>query len=268
VQAPRLLLRSDVMDLTRREALAMAALLVPGLAEAGEPTLEVPYVPTPPELVERMLDLAHVGAADYLIDLGCGDGRIAIAAARRGARALGVDLDPERVGQAVAAASFAGLANLVRFRREDLFRTAIWEASVIALYLLPAMNLRLRPRLLTELRPGARVVSHNFDMGDWRPETDEHHEAGRLLLWTVPAVAGGGWRMNMADGGIFALELEQRYQDVTGTMSGAGEVRELGNAVLRGKAFSFTAGGRAYAGTIEDAVMTGTDSAWRAVRTG
>jgi SAM-dependent methyltransferase len=256
------------MDLTRREALAMAALIVPGLAAAAEPNLEVPYVPTPPQLVERMLDLADVRASDYLIDLGCGDGRIAIAAARRGAHALGVDLDPERVDQAVTAARYASLGNLVRFRREDLFRTAIWEASVIALYLLPAMNLRLRPRLLTELRPGSRVVSHNFDMGDWRPEADEHHEEGRLLLWTVPAVAGGGWAMTGADGAAFTLELEQSYQDVTGTMTGAGQALELQGGILRGKDFSFRAGGRAYAGTIEDAAMTGTDSAWRAVRTG
>jgi hypothetical protein len=255
-----------LMDLTRREALAMAASIVPGLAAAAEPDLEVPYVPTPPALVERMLVLAGVAASDYLIDLGCGDGRIAIAAARRGARALGVDLDPERVAQAVAAAQFAGLANLVRFRREDLFRTAIWEASVIALYLLPAMNLRLRPRLLTELRPGARVVSHNFDMGDWRPEADEHHEEGRLLLWTVPAVAGGSWAMIDGDGTAFALELEQSYQDVTGTMTGAGRVLALRDALLRGKAFTFSAGGRAYAANIEDAAMTGADGGWRAVR--
>jgi SAM-dependent methyltransferase len=256
------------MDLTRREALAMAALIVPGLAMAAEPELEVPYVPTPPELVERMLDLADVRSTDYLIDLGCGDGRIAIAAARRGAHALGVDIDPERVEQAVTAAHYAGLSNLVRFRREDLFRTAIYEASVIALYLLPAMNLRLRPRLLTELRPGARVVSHNFDMGDWRPETDEHHDEGRLLLWTVPAVAGGSWAMTDAAGAAFALELEQSYQDVTGTMTGAGQALELQGGILRGKDFSFRAGGRAYTGTIEDAAMAGIDADWRAVRTG
>jgi len=256
------------MDLTRRQALAMAALLAPGLAKAAaaEPDLEVPYVPTPPELVERMLDLADVTAADYLIDLGCGDGRIAIAAARRGARALGVDLDPARIDQAVTAASFASLGNRVRFRREDLFRTAIYEASVITLYLLPSVNLRLRPRLLTELRPGARVVSHNFDMGDWRPEADERHEEGRVLMWTVPAIAGGSWAMTLADGAVTTLELDQRFQDVTGTMTGGGRVLELQNAVLRGKAFTFTAGGHGYAGMIEDAAMTGTDSAWRATR--
>jgi SAM-dependent methyltransferase len=253
------------MDLTRREALALAALL-PALGAAAEPRLDVPYVPTAPELVERMLELAAVGPADYLIDLGCGDGRIAIAAARRGAHALGVDVDPARIAEAVAAADFAGLGNLVRFRREDLFRTAIWEASVIALYLLPAINLRLRPRLLTELRPGARVVSHNFDMGEWRPEADERHETGRVMLWTVPAIAGGSWSMIAADGAAFTLELDQRFQDVTGTMTGGGRVLELADAVVHGKTFAFAAGGRNHAGTIEDAVMTGTDSAWRAAR--
>ena len=256
------------MDLTRRQALAMTAMIVPGLATAtaAEPELEVPYVPTAPELVERMLDLADVTAGDYLIDLGCGDGRIAIAAARRGARALGVDLDPARIDQAVAAASFASLGDRVRFRRQDLFRTAIYEASVITLYLLPSVNLRLRPRLLTELRPGARVVSHNFDMGDWRPEADERHEEGRVLLWIVPAIAGGSWAMNAADGTAYTLELEQRFQDVTGTMTGGGSMVELQNGVLHGTAFTFTAGARSYAATIEDAAMTGTDSAWRAAR--
>ena len=115
-----------------------------------------------------MLDLAQVGPSDYLIDLGCGDGRIAVAAARRGARALGVDLDPLRIEEAAAAARIAGVEAHVRFRRQDLFRTPIYDASVIALYLLPRINLALRPRLLTELRPGARIVSHAFDMGDWR----------------------------------------------------------------------------------------------------
>jgi len=256
------------MDLTRREALALAALAIPSLAAATIPEPEVPYVPTPPELVERMLDLARVGPADYLIDLGCGDGRIAIAAARRGARALGVDIDPARIEQAVAASSFANLGNLVRFRRQDLFRTPIFEASVIALYLLPSVNLRLRPRLLTELRPGARVVSHNFDMGDWRPEADERHDSGRLLLWTIPAIAGGSWAMTMPDGAAFTLELDQLFQDVTGTMTGAGRVAELEHGLLHGKTFTFTAAGRAFAGTIEDALITGTDSPWRAMRIG
>jgi SAM-dependent methyltransferase len=252
------------MELNRREFLAAAALL-PALAAAAEPEFDVPYVPTPPELVERMLDLAQVAASDYLIDLGCGDGRIAIAAARRGARALGVDIDPARIEQAVLAARLAGLQTSVRFRRQDLFRTPIQEASVIALYLLPRINLALRPRLLTELRPGARIVSHAFDMGDWRAEAEQSHDGRRIFLWIVPAVAGGRWALTDANGEAWTLDLDQTFQDVTGTMTGAGRVLDLRGS-LRGTAFAFTAGGRDWAGTVEDAAITGTDSAWRAAR--
>jgi SAM-dependent methyltransferase len=253
------------MEINRREALLAAALL-PALGAAAAPELDIPFVPTPHSLVERMLDLASVGPADYLIDLGCGDGRIAVAAARRGARALGVDLDPLRLEEAAAAARIAGVEAHVRFRRQDLFATAIYDASVIALYLLPRINLQLRPRLLTELRPGARIVSHAFDMGDWRAEAQERHDGRRIFLWIVPAIAGGRWALTRADGQAFTLELDQTYQDVTGTMTGGGRVIEIEAAVLRGAAFRFTAGGRSYAGTVADAAMTGADGAWRAVR--
>jgi SAM-dependent methyltransferase len=253
------------MEITRRDL--MAAALLPMLGGfRSEPELDIPFVPTPHSLVERMLDLASVGPSDYLIDLGCGDGRIAVAAARRGARALGVDLDPLRIEEAAAAARIAGVEAHVRFRRQDLFRTPIWEASVVALYLLPRINLALRPRLLTELRAGARIVSHAFDMGDWRPEAEESHDHRRILLWIVPAIAGGRWALTDERGEAFTLELDQLYQDVTGTMTGAGRVLALEGAVLRGTRFRFTAGGRAFAGTIADAAMTGTDSPWRAVR--
>jgi SAM-dependent methyltransferase len=252
------------MELTRREALALAALL-PALAAAAEPEYDVPYVPTPLPLVERMLDLAGLAPSDYLIDLGCGDGRIAIAAARRGARALGVDIDPARIAQAMLAARLAGLETRARFRRQDLFATPLWEASVIALYLLPRINLALRPRLLTELRPGARIVSHAFDMGDWRPEAEQRHDDRRILLWIVPAIAGGRWALTDAAGEAWALELDQVFQDVTGTMAGMGRVLDLRGS-LRGTALGFTAGGRDFAGTVDDALITGTDSAWRAAR--
>jgi SAM-dependent methyltransferase len=247
--------------------LAAGSAFAAGGARAGqaELDLEIPYVPTPPELVERMLDLAGLAPSDYLIDLGCGDGRIAIAAARRGARALGVDIDPVRIEQANLAARLAGLEGRARFRRQDLFATPIWEASVIALYLLPRINLALRPRLLTELRPGARIVSHAFDMGDWRPEAEQRHDERRILLWIVPAIAGGLWALTDAAGGSYTLELDQVFQDVTGTMTGMGRIREL-QGRLRGAALSFTADGREYAGTIEDSIIAGLDSAWRAAR--
>lgn len=256
------------MELSRREFLAAASL--PALAGFSAPELEVPFVPTPHNLVRRMLDLALVGAQDYLIDLGCGDGRIAVAAARRGARALGVDLDPLRLQEAAAAARIAGVEARVRFRRQDLFRTPIFDATVVALYLLPRINLALRPRLLTELRPGARIVSHAFDMADWRPEAEERLDGRRIFLWIVPAVAGGSWALTEADGSILALEIEQRFQEVTGTLTGGGHMLALRDAVLRGTSLGFTvdgpAGPRIYRGVIEGAAISG--AGWRAQRTG
>lgn len=252
------------MELSRRQLLAATASL-PLLAGFAQREYEVPFVPTPHALVEKMLDLASVGAADYLIDLGCGDGRIAVAAARRGARALGVDLDPLRIQEAAAAARIAEVEARVVFRRQDLFRTPIYEASVVALYLLPDVNIRLRPRLLTELRPGSRVVSHAFDMGDWRPEAQDMLDRRRIFLWIVPAVAGGSWALTDAGGAPYALEIEQRFQEVAGTLTGGGRVLELQEAMLRGTALRFTAGGRAFAGTVGDAEIAG-EGGWRARR--
>jgi SAM-dependent methyltransferase len=253
----------EAMELTRREILAAAAL--PILGGFAEPEYEVPFVPTPHALVQRMLDLAEVGASDYLVDLGCGDGRIAVAAALRGARALGVDLDPLRLREAAAAARIAGVEARALFRRQDLFRTPIFDASVVALYLLPAINLRLRPTLLTELRPGSRIVSHAFDMGDWRPEATETLDGRRIFLWIVPAVAGGSWALTGADGENYALEIEQRFQEVSGTLAGPSGAAQLRDAVLRGASLSFSAGAQSYRGRIQDAEIVG-EGGWRARR--
>ena len=250
--------------LSRRDILAASAL--PFLTAFAEPEYDVPYVPTPPELVEKMLDLAGVTPSDYLIDLGGGDGRIALAAARRGARALGVDIDPVRIGEAVAAARFAQMESRVSFRRQDLFRTPIYEANVIALYLLPQINLALRPRLLTELRPGSRVVSHAFHMGDWHPDAEDELDGRHIFLWIVPAVAGGNWAITEADGRNAALSIEQRFQELTGTLAGTGGTWELEQARLRGTRLSFTAGGRTWAGTVGDAAIAGENGAWSARR--
>jgi SAM-dependent methyltransferase len=257
---------APAMDLSRRDLLAATAL--PFLTGFAEPEYDVPYVPTPPALVEKMLDLAGVGAADYLIDLGCGDGRIALAAARRGARALGVDIDPVRILEAVNAARFAQLESRVVFRRQDLFRTPIYEANVIALYLLPRINLALRPRLLTELRPGSRVVSHAFHMGDWQADAEDELDGRHIFLWIVPAVAGGSWTLTEADGRSWALEIEQRFQAVTGTLVGAGGAFDLQQGRLRGTRLGFTAGSRTWSGVVGDAAITGDDGAWTARRTG
>ena len=148
--------------------------------------LDAVYWSTPEPLVERMLDLAGVAPGDHLIDLGCGDGRIAIAAARRGASALGVDIDPERIAEAEAAARTAGVEGLARFRCEDLFETRLEPASVVTLYLAPHVNNMLGARLQTELAPGSRVVSHAFAIPGWAPRTHEILDDRRELhLWVV-----------------------------------------------------------------------------------
>ena len=150
------------------------------------------FVATAPEVVDAMLEAAKVGPGDVVYDLGCGDGRIVVAAASRyGARGVGVDLDPERIREARENASRAGVSDRVTFLVQDLFATDVTPATVVALYLSPDVNLRLRPKLLRELRPGSRVVSHQFDMGDWRPERSfEVSVAGaarRVFLWRIPA---------------------------------------------------------------------------------
>ncbi len=156
-------------------------------APAHEP--DVVFVPTPERVVEAMLDLARVGPDDVVYDLGCGDGRIVIAAAKRGARkAVGVDIDPERIAEAEANAEHAGVKRKVQLIEGDLFRQDLRDATVVTLYLLPELNLRLRPRLL-QLRPGTRIVSHAFDMGDWKPEATAQVDGKTVYLWTVPARA-------------------------------------------------------------------------------
>ncbi len=169
--------------------------LLAGAALAGCSTpgikLDVPYVSTPAPVVDEILRLARVGADDMVYDLGCGDGRIVIAAARDfGARGVGIDIDPRRIEEANAAARSAGVAGRVRFVVQDLFKTDFSAASVVVLYLFPELNARLRPKLLAELRPGARVVSHQFLIGDWPPERSERVQAGTMdhtvYLWVVP----------------------------------------------------------------------------------
>jgi SAM-dependent methyltransferase len=153
--------------------------------------LDVWYVPTPHEIVERMLSVANVRAGDVVYDLGCGDGRIVIAAAKKfGTRGVGIDLDPARIREARANAKRAGVEQLVTFKVADLFETDITEASVVMLYLLPELNRRLKPKLFAQLRPGARVVSHDWDMGrDWPP--DEYIKLGidGIYMWVMPPYA-------------------------------------------------------------------------------
>ena len=151
-------------------------------------TPDVIYVPTPQVTVDAMLKLGEVKKGDILYDLGSGDGRIPVTAAKRhGVRGVGIDIDPERIREANANAAAAGVTHLVTFRQEDLFQADFKEATVVTLYLLDTLNLKLRPKLLAELRPGTRIVSHAFDMGDWKPEKTVHMESGTIYLWRIPA---------------------------------------------------------------------------------
>lgn len=167
-------------------------------AQTAQPKREpdVPYVPTTEEAVKAMLKLGEVKKSDIVYDLGCGDGRIVITAAKEfGAHGVGIDINPVRIGEAKENARKAGVENLVRFEENDLFKADIHEATVVTLFLLPNINLKLRPKLLQDLKPGTRVVSNTFDMGDWKPEKeamvdngdDEYGLSHHLYLWIIPA---------------------------------------------------------------------------------
>jgi SAM-dependent methyltransferase len=148
---------------------------------------DVPYVPTPPSVVDAMLELAQVKKGEIVYDLGCGDGRIVIEAAKRyGARGVGIDIDARRIEEARENAKAAGVADRVQFRQQDLFETDFREANVVTLYLLQAINMKLRPRLLAQLKPGTRIVSHAFDMGNWEPKETVNVNGYTAYLWIVP----------------------------------------------------------------------------------
>ncbi|HTP33797.1 MAG TPA: class I SAM-dependent methyltransferase [Candidatus Acidoferrales bacterium] len=189
----------------RRCIVGVCTFAILGLAAAsaqnGQPRkpLDVPYVPTTEEAVAAMLRLADVKNTDVVYDLGCGDGRIVVAAAKNyGAKAVGIDIDPQRIAEANANAKRAGVEKLVRFEENDLFQADIKEASVVTLFLLSSVNLKLKPKLLADLKPGTRIVSNTFDMGDWKPEKeftvpntdDDTFLSHRLYLWIVPAREG------------------------------------------------------------------------------
>jgi len=156
--------------------------------QAPERAPDVPYVPTPQVVVDRMLQITKVNSNDVVYDLGSGDGRIPITAVRQfnAQRAVGIDINPERIREANQNAQQANVTDRVEFRQQDLFQTDLRNASVVTLYLLPDVNLRLRPKLLSELRPGTRIVSHAFDMGDWKPERVENVDRRTIYYWTVP----------------------------------------------------------------------------------
>jgi hypothetical protein len=209
-------------------------------AQAQEKELDTPYVPTPQAVVDKMLDMAQVKAGDTVIDLGSGDGRIMITAARRhGAQGFGVEIDPRLVRRSNEEARRLGIADRVKFLRQDLFNTDFHEANVLTLYLLPDVNIALRPKILAELKPGTRVVSHDYDMREWRPDAEEAIPApdktvgmrkeSMVYLWIVPARVEGEWTFELSSGGKTRrtrLVLQQRFQFVSGSveLTGQGDV--------------------------------------------
>ncbi|MGL6112317.1 MAG: SAM-dependent methyltransferase [Rubrivivax sp.] len=217
-------------------ALALCA-AAPGTLRAAD---EVPFVVTPDNVTLAMLELAQVGPKDFVLDLGSGDGRIVILAAKRfGARGLGVEIVPELVQRSRRNAERAGVAERARFVEQDLFNTDLSPATVVTMYLLPEVNLQLRPALLA-LKPGTRIVSHDWDMGDWQPDraitVDAPEKAvgreklSRLRLWVVPAQVDGLWCGTGTQRGTRLL-LAQKYQDFTGTLSVGGRSHELSGRI-------------------------------------
>jgi hypothetical protein len=261
----------------------------PVLAQEEDRKPEVPYVPTPQVTVDEMLRLAGAGPEDFVIDLGSGDGRIVITAAKKfGARGLGVDIDWRLVAQAGENARQAGVADRAQFVEQDLFRTDLGPATVITTYLLPFVMLKLRPRLL-ELKPGTRIVSHDFDFGDWRPDRKTGIRKN-VYLWIVPARVAGRWRARLDLPPIerlLELEVKQRYQEVSAHARLNGVPAPVWDMTLAGDRVSFVvvdstdrddeAGlyfeGRVAGDVIEGELTRGVGTArtvarWRAARSG
>jgi hypothetical protein len=260
-------------------AISIAAVAALGIAEAQQAQpykpreyqagKDVVWVPTAQSLVDRMLDTAKLTPNDYLIDLGSGDGRTVITAARRGATALGVEYNPKMVELSKENAAKAGVSDRATFVRADLFKTDFSKATVITLFLLPEINLKLRPRLL-EMKPGTRIVSNSFDMGDWTADqtidtVDKCMTYCNAFLWIIPAKVEGSWRLGDA-----RLALKQRFQIFTGTLSAGNVVTPVTKGRLNGAELTFTAGSATYKGRVSGDVMEGTsikegkEAPWRA----
>lgn len=208
---------------------------VPQVGQAGK---DVIWVPTPDALVDRMLTMAKVTSQDFVMDLGSGDGRTVIMAAKKyGANAMGVEFNPEMVTLSQRNAQREGVTDKARFVRGDIFETDLSKATVLTMYLLPDLNLRLRPRVL-DLKPGTRVVSHAFTMGDWEPDERAEVEGRTAMLWIVPAKVNGNWQL-AGPGGNYAVTLSQQYQKLTGTARGSAGATQIEDGRVNGETVSF-----------------------------
>ena len=228
-------------------AVMMAGLWLSACAQPQPKKPDVEYVPTPHHVVAEMLRLAAVTPTDVVYDLGCGDGRVLIAAAQLyKARGVGIDIDPQRIEESRINAHQAGVVERVQFLQQDLFETDIREATVVTLYLLPQLNRQLRPKLFSDLQPGTRIVSHDFDMGDWQPDQVMHVPGAAyehtVFYWIIPASVDGRWQMSLPTligERRYLLRLQQRYQEVRGTVSAEREAMLITNATLTGDRLRF-----------------------------
>jgi SAM-dependent methyltransferase len=228
-------------------------------------------VPTPDAMVEKMLDMAKVTTRDFVIDLGSGDGRTVIAAAKRGARALGIEYNPDMVELSKRAAAREGVSDKAQFVKADLFETDFSKATVITMFLLPDLNLKLRPKILS-LKPGTRIVSNSFTMGEWKADQTFNVKENcttycTALLWIVPAKVDGNWQLKDGE-----LKVKQEFQMITGTLNSGGIQAPI-KGQLRGEKISFTAAGAQYTGrvngnTIVDGIVKtgGNSTSWGATR--
>jgi hypothetical protein len=257
----------------RRVAVAAAFVLVAVSADAqtaqetqkpfepksGQAGKDVVWVPTPQPTVDKMLELTKVTPKDFLIDLGSGDGVTVISAAKRGATALGVEFNPDMVALAERRAKEAGVSDRASFIRGDLFEADLSKATVITLFLLPDINVRLRPKLL-DLKPGTRIASNTFNMGDWEADAQAQAESSCVsyctaLFWVVPAKVAGTWQL-----GQETLTLSQQYQMISGTLG----TTAITGGKLNGDEIAFTAGGRTFTGRVNGASMNG--QGWSATK--
>lgn len=240
--------------------------------QIGQEGKDVIWVPTPQALIDKMLDAAKVTKDDYVIDLGSGDGRTVIAAAKRGASALGIEYNPDMVELSKANAEKEGVSARANFAKADIFESDFSKATVITMYLLPQLNLRLRPKIL-DLKPGTRIVSHAFTMDDWRADEtvssqDNASYSRTAYLWIVPAKVEGTWKTAQGE-----ITFKQTFQMLSGSVKNGSSTVAIETGRLRGDQITFTAGGTEYTGRVSGATIEGSmrgaaSGSWSATRTG
>jgi precorrin-6B methylase 2 len=235
--------------------------------QVGQEGKDVVWVPTPQELVDKMLDMAKLTPKDFLIDLGSGDGRTVITAAKRGSKALGIEYNPDMVELSKRNAAKEGVSDKASFVKADLFESDFSQAQVITMFLLPSINIKLRPKIL-DLKPGTRIVSNSFDMEDWKADQTETvpgcNNWCTAMLWIVPAKVGGTWKLPQGE-----LSIKQTFQMISGTLK-SGKNNSQITGKLNGDQISFTAGGTQYSGRVNGNSMEGTagGAKWSATRSG